>query len=259
MTTADETGRGTHRENLEQWLNYAFITAPVLLALIRVLVVARFDEQRLKVLLRTLDITAVVVSTIVPVLPLLAGFVVAVVLRELSDRPWWRRRFVVLVGAFLLLGAAVKLPMAYTFVLLVVLGVELWRLSGGVERTSVVKRRLGRLVMGLATLVAVAYVEFFGASRMWLPTEVVRTASGAETGFVLEAGDHDLTLMRRDGGRILIVRQDEVEKRTLCRLEENGWDAPRHPWRLVNDRSLYQLVTGDLESSGQLPTCGTTA
>jgi hypothetical protein len=256
VTTREGEGalRRPAREDVERWLNYTLIVGPVVLALVRILAVARFDEQRLKVLLRTLDITAVVVSTVVPVLPLVAGFVVALTLRKLSDSPKWRLWHVMVAGGLLVVATGLAVPMAYTLVLLFVFGVELWRRSDRGGRRRVVQRRVG-VVVAVLTMVALASLSFSGASRMWLPMEVVHTTHGVETGFVLEAADHDLTLMRRDGGRIVIMRQNEVERRTLCRLEESWWDSPRSPWRLVNDRSFEQLFTGDLESSGLLPSC----
>ncbi|MBP2184653.1 hypothetical protein [Amycolatopsis magusensis] len=245
--------------SMERWLNYLLLAGPALFALIRFLIVARFDEQRLRVVLRTLDITAVVVSTAVPMLPLATGIAIAIWLRAMSAKPQWRTLHIALTGCTLTAGAGLRLPATYVVVLIIVFGSELWRRSDRVRSISGRWRwfvpSLGYVVTGFTALLAALYLIFGGAGRMWLPTEEVQTGEKSEVGFVLEAGDHDLTFMRRQGGVILIFRQEQVVRRTLCRVEESGWDSPMHPWRLLNDRSVIQMVRKDWQSAGVLPAC----
>jgi hypothetical protein len=196
-------------------LGHVLVLAPVLVGVVKLLSFARWDPDNVRVVARTLDLAAITVVVVLPVLPLLLLAAAALVLNRLLVAGAGNRPLAAVAGAFALVAFFAVPPLHFSAVLLELL----W------FATVVVARRRGEdhtdpgaplvRVTGAAVVVLALSLTTTAA---WLPSEVITRADGTrDIGYVLEAGDHDLTIMNARTGTAEILRQDDVRKRTLCR------------------------------------------
>jgi hypothetical protein len=186
------------------------------LSLVRVFAVAAGDRATLLTLLSTLDVKAVLLGTFAWAMPTL----VAVIAGVLWIR-WLRRgrqaRPAVPWAAVLVSAAALVL-----FALAPVN--DLVNLVGCVVAV-IVLRKPGRNRLGVALLVGAGFLIFFvgpvvfRGANMWLPAErIVLSADQALVGYVLATDSNEATLLVDAAPRIRRVPIEDIESRTVCRL-----------------------------------------
>lgn len=214
--------------------------ATLFIAAAKVLILADFDMRVLPVVLRGLDFVAVAFSVFLaafpPFLCVLAFFCVGLFERLWSSQ-WWG----LLAWSIVLLGLSiVVLPILFsvTLVLFSLARAGRWlyrRRRGKASPTDSAHDELRMAVARLGprlVVVAAAFVALGGAvssaDATWLPTERVETTNGTRVGWVLDAGDHGLTMLEASTGVPFIIRQDDVVERSFCVLADSD---PRYaPW-----------------------------
>ncbi|WP_199441075.1 hypothetical protein [Umezawaea beigongshangensis] len=196
-------------------LGYVLVLAPVLVGLVKLLSFARWDPDNVRVVARTLDLASITTIVVLPVLPLLLLVVAAFVLNRLLVGGAGNRALAAVAAAFALVAFFAVPPLHFSAVLLELL----W------FTTVVVARRRGEdstdhgaPLIRVAGAALVVLALSLTTTAAWLPSEVIIRADGTrDIGYVLEAGDHDLTMMNARTGTAEILRQDDVRKRVLCR------------------------------------------
>lgn len=220
---------------------------PVVLSILRVFAVANGDRATLVTLLTTLDVTAVLLGTFAWALPTAVGVVAAILwIRWLQPRPssgapeaanratsLWPTVLATLVALILFALAPVN---DLVNLLLCVAAVFVFRKP---ERN-----RLGRaLMIGAGFLVFVLGPVVFRGANMWLPAERIEVKEQPTlVAYVLAADRLHVTVLRADTSTAQILRLDDIESRTICRVNPG-----------VESTSLVSYLTGS--ASGRTPAC----
>ncbi|MEU4762443.1 hypothetical protein AB0H12_04260 [Actinosynnema sp. NPDC023794] len=92
----------------------------------------------------------------------------------------------------------------------------------------------------LAPWAVVSWTTPSYGSPAWVPLERVETRDARHVGWVLESGDHDLSLLEEDSRNAVVLRQDVITKRTFCDKGGDGRPRPADAlsllgWQLVDD------------------------
>jgi hypothetical protein len=106
------------------------------------------------------------------------------------------------------------------------------------------RNRIGQaVIVGAAFLAVVLAPVVFRAANMWLPAEkIVVRNQPVIVGYVLAADSQYATVLQAADSAVRILRLDQVESRTICRLN------PR-----LESASLIRYVTGS--ASRRTPPC----
>ncbi|KOX23205.1 hypothetical protein ADK67_21495 [Saccharothrix sp. NRRL B-16348] len=204
----------------------------------------RYDLHALPAVLRGVDFVAVAFSVFTSTSVLAPWAVVSWVTPRLVERPD------VTLGRLARIALGVLVVTAVAFPLFVVVGVAvLWvvylvgRVAGAVpalpRRVRAVCRRLYRGSGAAVVVCAVLAAPNYGTPA-WIPLERVDTRTTTYVGWVLESGDHDLSLLEEGSRDPVVLRQEAVIGRTFC---EKGGDGRPRPadvlsllgWQLVDD------------------------
>ncbi|MFJ6674524.1 hypothetical protein ACIQMJ_25770 [Actinosynnema sp. NPDC091369] len=214
---------------------------PFFVAAFNVLTLARYDVTVLPSIIRGSDAVTVAFGAFVVVAIFLPWALVAF----LSDPfvnwmtvRWWVHfgiSFMVILIASLVFPVVVAVGALLQWIYMLMLGKLLSlrakvRDGEGVGRGSGAEflRRLplGKIrssvkFFGVASLmVTLVILSFFGDSR-WIPLEKVVTSDRAYVGWVLESGDHHLSLLLEDSREPLMLQQENVVRRTVCTKDED--------------------------------------
>ncbi|WP_143091423.1 hypothetical protein [Lentzea albida] len=245
------------------WVPTLITVVPVVIATLKILSLAHWDYTLVPVVLRALDIGAVALAVLLTSSPLFCASVL-----------YFLPRLVRLGQVHMLVGAAIGLaislwtlfavPVAYAAFLaptsIFVTG-TLWRHVPGIaERRQAdagpttaigyVSSILGKSLISVAVIYTVFAVYIYpNGAGSWLPVEVIeKTDKSKIVAYVLEAGDHDLTAMPLSSDDPMIIRQDDVARRTLCRLARPSWrkQALTMPLLRFSERPMRGTV---------MPTC----
>jgi len=208
---------------LQDHLALVVAIVPVLLSLQRVFAVARGDRATLVTLLSTLDVRAILLGTFAWVLPTAVGVVAAMLwIGWLQQRSQARgsdgAAGAVSLWPALLTSAAALVLFSFGPVfdlvnlLLCVAAVAFFRKP---ERN-----RVGRaLLIGVGFVVFVLGPVVFRAANMWLPAErIMVKGQPASVGYVLAVNNLDVTVLDAATSSVHRLRPDDVESRTICRL-----------------------------------------
>jgi hypothetical protein len=220
---------------------------PVLLSGLRIFAVANGDRATLVTLLSTLDVKAVLLGTFAWLLP--TGFAVAATicwirwlqLRSVSGPPsagqstglLWLAVCTTILALILFAFA----PVNDLFNLLLCLfAVYFFRKP---ERN-----RVGQaVIIGAAFLALVLAPVVFRAANMWLPAEkIVLKNQPAIVGYVLTADPRYATVLKAADSTVQILEFDDVESRTICRLNPG-----------LESASLVRYIAGS--ASKRTPPC----
>ncbi len=216
---------------------------PILLCAMRIFAVANGDRATLVTLLSTLDVKSVLLGTFAWLLPSAFGVVAAICwIRWIrlgsvtgpsspSQRVtiFWLAIFTTVMTLILFLFA----PVNDLFNLLVLIpAVYLFRKT---ERNRA----------GKAVIVVVAFVTIFLAPlvfrrQMWHPAERIAVKQGpAIVGYVLATDSRYATVLQTADSAVQIIPFDEVESRTICRLNPDLESASlvRHLFRSASERT----------------------
>lgn len=208
---------------------------PLLLAALRVLLWARGDQAVLATLVQTLNVQAIILGSLAPVVALGTAFAAFALM---ADPATWNpiRRWVKRLDSWVPI-VAIPLSLAILVITKIAVLVSIATLLGIAVAARAIDRRRGRR-RGRAPAkwtengwaLAVGYVLWWLATApMWLPAEVVTLSSGTSTtAYVLSSGEGWTTLLTDDRS-VLRVRSDQVTGRAVC--NESG------------GRSLLQVVT----------------
>jgi hypothetical protein len=264
VTVGDEDGPHGVRRWLEH-LGLIVSIVPVFVASANLVALVRNDFNVLPAVLRGIDFVSVAFGaffSIVEVIPFLVAYSLPILLRRRRYGRWrrigvWLLVFLVAVSFFPLYVSLVSVSAA----LFGTLGAKV--MDHDSQCTSVDSseessaptpllrsQRLLRaamkyyLVYSLLLLIVIA--PYLG-NPAWMPVEEVRTKDGVHVGWVLESGDHDLTFLTSQDRQPMIIRQADIEKRTLCLLRKTEGFLPR--WTLVG------YLTGGAGNDASLPVC----
>lgn len=239
-------GPATRGRSWSPWevAGLSLTTVPVAVVVGRLLLFTEFDLDLIRLVARGLDFGAVAVSVFTPTLALLPalGFTLAV---------WpvrrWRPLFRVALAASSIAAAAL-LPLLWV-------GLSALAISGVWQsrRIAVELGRADRRSSALATLLPVvaAALLFNLSTGFWLPAEAIDKADGSRVvGYVVEAGDHDLTVIEQTAKRPEILRQDSVVKRTLCSTRDRENAVAR-----VALTPVHRLLAHRRADTPRLPRC----
>ena len=216
----------------------------VLLAAFSLFAWVRYDMRALPAVLRGVDFVTVAFSVFMSTSVLAPWAVVSWLTPAFAERPDVTRARLLRIAV----GALVVVVIA--FPLFVGVGVVvLWtvyvvgRVVGAVLPVSPPARRTCRRLyrgLGAAVVVSVVLAAPNYGSPAWVPLERVETRDARHVGWVLESGDHDLSLLEEGSRNPVVLRQDAITKRTFC---EKGGDGRSRPadvltllgWQLVDD------------------------
>lgn len=196
---------------------------PILLSLLRVFAVARGDRATLVTLLSTLDVKAILLGTFAWVLPTAVGVVAAILwVRWLQQKAPASRASG--AGAALAPWPALLTTLAALVLFALSPVNDLVNLLICVVAVAIFRKpernRFGRnLLIGAAFVVLVLGPVVFRAANMWLPAErIVVSGRPVLVGYVLAANSLDVTVLDAATSSVHRLRPDEVESRTICRL-----------------------------------------
>jgi hypothetical protein len=196
---------------------------PVLLSGLRIFAVANGDRATLVTLLSTLDVKAVLLGTFAWLLPTAFGVAATICwirwlqLRSVSGPPSAGQSTGLL---WLAVGTTILALILFAFapvndllnLLLCLFAVYFFRKP---ERN-----RVGQaVIIGAAFLALVLAPVVFRAANMWLPAEkIVLKNQPAMVGYVLTADPRYATVLKAADSTVQILEFDDVESRTICRL-----------------------------------------
>jgi hypothetical protein len=247
--------RSKSRREISKWARSAIEFSALLtlvaglLVLIRVVTVSRGDVETTYLLLRSTDFAAILMSTIlliVPTLALLATFVTEIMflmqIRRLGDEDrLWNKRIgpralafgisLVLtmtftpahIGTVAFISVAVAFPL---FVVSLTIPFKKWAGRIAEARAWQRSRRTIRMLIPVfffgAVLMTAAFARPIDLDRPWAPLEAINFRD-ADAGVYRVVGENDdwLTLVQDEPRSILTVRADEVAERQVC-LDEVG-------------------------------------
>ncbi len=220
---------------------------PILLSGLRIFAVANGDRATLVTLLSTLDVKAVLLGTFAWLLPTAFGVAAAIcwirwlqlrsVSRPLGARQTTALLWLAVCTTILALILFALAPVNDLFnLLLCVFAVYFFRRP---ERN-----RAGQaVIIGAAFLALVLAPVVFRAANMWLPAEkIVLRNQPAIIGYVLTADPRYATVLKAADSTVQILQLDEIESRTICRLN------PR-----LQSASLVRYIAGS--ASKRTPPC----
>lgn len=227
--------QGTETESeplLWRHLPLLLTTVSFIFVVVKVYRVAGSDSATAQAILSSSGVPAVILGALVSLLPslvTLAAFLSALLLyyevgRRGQRRLWWE----VLVAAPLF--GLLLLPWPSAVVLFVILiayvAARVWRAKR--------KKEVDKTIPDWPALAFVILISTFITPTMWLPPEVVSlVGEPEEVAYVLSSDSEWTTLLEEGSRRVIIVRTDDVESRTVCNL------ADRPP------QSLMQVIEGD--------------
>jgi len=187
--------------------------ATVILAASKVLLAATGDGPTMLTLVNTMDIPSMLISTIVPMLPiagLFGGPLFLAIARDADPRQ----------RPFLLTAVVIAVTLAMLGTPIVLLGFVVawplvWRLARGNRRST----SPGRSPYGLPAIVLLALLcSLFLRPAMWVPTESARIRGDdrAHLVNVLRVDDAQIVLLDRDLGVVRVVGPNDVSDRLTC-------------------------------------------
>ena len=203
----------------------------ILIAGVNLLAFVRFDLAVLPVVLRNLDFVAVAFSAMVTMLLLLPGAVFG------RMAPWLAEPdvdvllkivvSVLAVGVTLLFFPWVCLVFVPLFVGPFVVHLVVQRIPW---KNATLRQWLDLYedpgdksfvhYFGFIILVGLMLLTVLTGQAQWVPSEKVYTKDQRYVGYVLEAGDHHLTIVEYNSRKPLILQQDDVQRRVLCETNE---------------------------------------
>lgn len=237
-----------------RWLDFGILiaTVPMALAALRIVLYSGGDPALMRVLVETLDVTTLLLGTILPILPALFWLAIQPLVVDMSlarqllekgapRRKWWIGLALTLILFYLLVGpwpetiqtfGHVLIGLAAAVVLVSAIALIRGRKSGLSWREAAKFRLHWRrdATLGKASHLLIAPVVVIGVilampEGFWLPRESITTAEQTTTGYVLETKEGWATVM--------------TEERTILRIP-----APSITARLVCDQGEYtSLIT----------------
>ncbi|TPX05551.1 hypothetical protein FJ656_05920 [Schumannella luteola] len=203
---------------------------PLAAAAVRIWMYSGGDTSLFLVLLRTLDIPAVLVGTMVSLVPALVGVAVVVLVTDSKARVRALRTIARHPGATSIAVPIAALVLLYTTSWTLLLGLLALAaaLLGLAFGWRAAKRRWPRIAEGragpdsMATVMAVVIGVLISPKNMWLPIEQIELAdSPSVVAYVLQA-DSDWTTLLTDERAVAIVPSSLVLSRTICSSDSPG-------------------------------------
>ena len=253
--TTDKTEQKRSRSRLK-WSDITLLIAvlPIVVAALRIWLFSGGDTAVFLTLLRTLDITAVLVGTGALMIPTLLMILLVIVVTDWKAREYlgekmaqssWYIWAVLIVGIVLLYTASwwayVGMGIVAIFLLLVFLITRYWPWGSSNVLDRVMSRK-GSTTRpdSLTTLVSTLAVFLMAPTSMWLPLERIGIQDRDPTsGYVLETDSEWTTILTGKGTKVEVIRSGQVESREICdsnfkgsiatsifRKGEQGSDAP---------------------------------
>jgi len=195
---------------------------PVLLSAIRIYAVAGGDEAVLRALVDDLDVIALFLATVLPVLPYYWFFLGVVLLdssvfRKARENSL-RKRIIAALAMFAIGGFMMqwsRSSISLTVILCIVMLIFM-------IRAKFFARGFPGVKIGLFLLVASVVLVFAAVRYPWIPAELI-TLEGepVKRGYVLSESDSGLTIMWRGGG-LQLVDAASVKSRQFCTTEKVG-------------------------------------
>jgi hypothetical protein len=220
---------------------------PILLSGLRIFAVANGDRPTLVTLLSTLDVKAVLLGTFAWLLPTAFGVTAAICwIRWLQLRSVSRSLGAGQTTALLWLAVCTTIVAFILFFLapvndlvnlfLCVFAVYFFRKP---ERN-----RVGQAVIVAAVFLTLVLAPMiFRAANMWLPAEKIALKNQpAMVGYVLAADPRYATVLKAADSTVQILEFDDVESRTICRLNPG-----------LESASVFRYIAGS--ASKRTPPC----
>lgn len=220
---------------------------PILLSGLRIFAVANGDRPTLVTLLSTLDVKAVLLGTFAWLLPTAFGVAAAIC---------WIR-WLQLRSASPPLGAGQTTALLWLALCTTLVALILFALAPVNDLVNLFlcvfavypfrkpeRNRVGQaVIIGAAFLVLVLAPVVFRAANMWLPAEkIVLKNQPVMVGYVLMADPRYATVLKAADSTVQILELDDVESRTICRLNPE-----------LESASLVRYVAGS--ASKRTPPC----
>lgn len=191
---------------------------PIMAAVVRIFVVSYGDSATLAVLVRTLNVTSVVVGTfaqLVPYVSAIAAYACWVRVINISESP--DRRMIGLARVYAVIATIAAMIIAGFASLSISISVAI-----GVLISAITIRRAARssgfVLVGAALALALTALL---TPTMWLPAESIILKDGAQVaGYVLEVSDQYVTVLIRGAPDVRIIQQELVETRAICKSDD---------------------------------------
>jgi hypothetical protein len=218
---------------------------PILLSGLRIFAVANGDRATLVTLLSTLDVKAVLLGTFAWLVP--SGFGVAAAIFWIR---WLQLESVPL-------GAGQRTAILWLAVSTTILALILFAFAPVNDLLNLLlclfavyffrkpeRNRVGQaVIIGAAFFALVVAPVVFRAANMWLPAErIVLKNQPVMVGYVLAADPRYATVLKAADSTVQILELDDVESRTICRLNPG-----------LESASLVRYIAGS--ASKRTPAC----
>jgi len=238
--TQDAVASSTKRSHFDIALIIAL--APVLAAAIRIWLYSGGDSATFLVLLRTINIPAVLIGTGLLFIPYLLTFIAVALVADQKARQWGKRLFSRNPGAVTIVVPIALVTVLYTTpwptlawiaaIVTIALIIALIRLvyakrrnvikSTSDEKLQVARKRTRYAFDSVTVLFTLIFLYSVTQTNMWLPLEQVRIQNEAtRNGYVLESTS-DWTTILTFNHTLDIVKTADVESRTACNSTNAG-------------------------------------
>ncbi|WP_189213744.1 hypothetical protein [Actinokineospora fastidiosa] len=218
---------------------------PALVATCRILSLARWDFTLLPVVLKAAEFNVVVLPAFLLSYHIMGLLGIVLVVRML------RARAISLVAARLSLASLVGFGLMFTSAVHVVLlsivsTLALREVDPDKPTAWYVKLAFGAFGSVYAVLF---FLRLMSNTNYWLPSEIIelKDNAGKHVVYVVESGDHDLTAIPVEWKDPLIIRQEDIARRTLC-----AWWQPTTAERIFR-LPIVQLLQPEREQ--KMPPC----
>ncbi|MBY4400732.1 hypothetical protein HQO26_05325 [Rhodococcus fascians] len=247
MTTIDTT----------KWRSWS-IENPVVLASalsifiagLRIIQVSRADPEVLRTLIQTLDVTTIVLATMLPLMPTLALIAMMEAFdwhrqkpKELRPKlpPWFTMIPIVLLGVLVYVPWLLLLSYTATY-----LGFEIWRRrkkSKGLDSNY--------RITFVGTAVALIAFTLFNGGTMWLPHENVKIDGQPEQSAYVLSSDVRWTTLLMDKGTVRIAPTATVTNRQPCHAKFVILESTFSNINLSDKMLLPDCITSAASSTDQ--------
>lgn len=216
-------------ERFAWWLG---VVVPILFACMRLIVVSRGDAETLRALVQNLNITALVLATILPLgstvaVWLLFGSFLMAVSKNTKNRGAWGLAFLLLLVAtpVLVFCAMTLLHATINAAIFVVLIVVLAGLAISQKTRAKLAQRFFTFgtVLSIITVLVAPFVIILALSGMWLPTEQITVGGEVHVPVYVLSSDDRWTVYMDDGHKVHTVPTEDITQRGNLPSSDSNW------------------------------------
>jgi uncharacterized membrane protein YphA (DoxX/SURF4 family) len=229
LTSNNESSWSTPAEFFRQHIVWVLGLLPVFLAGLKILVLSEGDGQLLRFLLKDLNVVALMLATLMPVLPLAAFWALVAwvvwlrsptresgrtIIAEWIDFP----AFLILLILLLFIPAVTLIMSVGLLIFMIVMQMFVHWVATGLPKHNPTRIAVSKqlLFVWLYSMLIIFIAATALMPVLWMPMELLKThGSNPEPGYVLSM-DKDWTTFLDRGNTVHIVKTADIESRSAC-------------------------------------------